>query len=148
MKIRLNWGFGVTCGYALFALSTAGFVVFAMNQQVDLVSPDYYAESLQQDAHADAARRAEALGERVSIDVGARAVEVRIPEELVSTAKGTIRFYRPSNAAADRVVPLALDKTGLQRAPLDGLAPGAWRVKLEWTASGLAYYVEQPMWVP
>lgn len=46
MTIRLHWGTGIALAYTTFALATIGFVVFAMQRPVDLVSADYYADAL------------------------------------------------------------------------------------------------------
>ena len=54
MKFRFHLGVAVVAFYALFALSTIGFVAFAMSQDVDLVSSDYYARSLEHDRHMQA----------------------------------------------------------------------------------------------
>ena len=72
MRITFNWGTGIAAVYTVFALATTGFVTFAMSQRVDLVSSDYYAQSLRQDqriaaeqqralARAAAVRRADRL---------------------------------------------------------------------------------------
>ena len=52
MKIRVHWGVAVAVFYTAFALSTVGFVAFAMTRDVDLVSVDYYqqiAENIETD---------------------------------------------------------------------------------------------------
>ena len=58
MRITFNWGTGIALVYIAFAVATTGFVTFAMNRSVDLVSADYYAQSLQQDQQMDAEQNA------------------------------------------------------------------------------------------
>jgi hypothetical protein len=59
-----------------------------------------------------------------------------------------VTLYRPSHAAADRVVPLALDVRGEQRVPVAGLESGRWIVKLAWQVQGRHYYREEAVQVP
>ena len=61
MSIKLNWGTGIALVYAIFAAATTGFVTFAMNRSVDLVSNDYYTQALRQDERMQAERNTQAL---------------------------------------------------------------------------------------
>jgi hypothetical protein len=144
MKLRMNWGLGIALTYAGFACGTLGVVAFATTQPIDLVSADYYARSLHQDARREAIARATALGTELRIETAAdeREVLVALPPAQAPTASGVFRWYRPSDARADRVVALRVDRDGRQRLSLTDLAPGYWVLQLEWTADGHAYYDE------
>ena len=63
MKMRVHWGVAVAVFYTAFALSTVGFVAFAMTRDVDLVSDDYYAQALAHDRHMQAVANGDALGD-------------------------------------------------------------------------------------
>jgi nitrogen fixation protein FixH len=144
MRVRFNWGTGITLTYTAFALATSTFVAFAMNRRVDLVSPDYYAQSLQLDRRMAAERNALALGARLSVvEVSARRLRLSLPRELAPHATGTIRLYRASSAAEDRDIALAVSADGYQDIPLDGLARGRWTVQVQWTALGRGYFVQR-----
>lgn len=146
--MRLNWGAAVAGIYTAFALATTAFVTFAMGRPVDLVQPDYYAQSLRQDERMEAVANAEHLGAMAGIAVVDRAVEVALPPAHAATAKGTITLYRPSNASADRKAEVSIDAAGRQRVSLDKAAPGLWIVQVAWTAQGRAYYFERQITVP
>jgi hypothetical protein len=150
MTARLHWGTGIALVYTAFALATVGFVVFAMSRQVDLVSPEYYAQALGHDARMAAKANADALGASLVVDVRpeARAVAIEWPAAIAGDVRGTATLYRPSSAALDRTVPLSPDAEGRQVLALDGLAPGAWRLHLEWTSHSVAYYVERDLVTP
>ena len=144
MTVRFNWGTGIALTYTAFALATSTFVALAMDRRVDLVSTDYYAQSLQHDRRMEAERNALALGPRLSIaEVSARTIRIGLPREFAPQATGTIRLYRASSAAEDRDIPLALNADGNQDVSLDGLASGRWTVHLQWTALGRDYYVQR-----
>ena len=147
MRIEMNWGTGIALVYTSFAVATTGFVAFAMGRSVDLVSPDYYAESLRQDQRMDAERNARALQPAPGIRVIGRVAEIVLPPAHAAGARGTITFYRPSNSHADRTFPLALSKDGEQRLQIDRMQIGSWLVQVRWTVSGRDYYFEQPVFV-
>jgi nitrogen fixation protein FixH len=150
MTIRIHWGIAVAMFYAAFALSTVGFVVFAMTQDVQLVSDDYYARSLAHDGHMQAVANADALGTalRVEVHSKARVVHVQWPAELAAQVRGAATMYRPSNARADTSVPLVPGADGSLDIPTTGLAPGHWRLQLRWTAAGRDYYAERDLRLP
>jgi hypothetical protein len=139
-----NWGVGIATVYAVFTGATLGFVTFAVTEHVDLVSPDYYADSLAHDARQAAASRALALGAGFRIETGAdgRTISIRWPSSARPDA-GAIRLYRPSNSAADRVERVSADAANQQTLHVNGLAAGGWTVQCEWSSGGASYYAEQ-----
>jgi nitrogen fixation protein FixH len=150
MSFRWHWGHSIAAVYVVFAASTIGFVVFAMGQRVDLVSTDYYEQSIQLDARRAAEANTRALGAGFSIAATAdgQRVTVRWPANAVAGAEGTLTLYRPADATADRRTPMAPDATGAQTLSLAGLAPGRWTVQVEWTAAGRAFYAAHDVIVP
>ena len=149
MRLTWNWGTGVATVYSVFAMSTIGFVTFAMSRPVSLVSGDYYEQSLREDAKRQAVANAAALWTSVSLAVGEPGrLDLRLPLEQAAIAQGTITFYRASDAAQDRVVPMRLTADGTQAVPLQGLAAGQWLAQLRWTAQGREFYLTRPIVVP
>ncbi|MEO8076706.1 MAG: FixH family protein [Acidobacteriota bacterium] len=145
MTLKWNWGTGIALVYSTFALSTIGFVAFAMNRPVSLVSDDYYEQSLHEDARREAVANAAALGPRVALTrTDDQDLVVHLPAEQAGAA-GSLTLYRASDSASDRRVPLALRPDGTQRVSLHGLQAGQWLAQLRWAANGHAYYTEQPL---
>lgn len=150
MKSRWNWGTAAAAAYVLFVAGTLSMVALAMERPVDLVSPDYYADSLKQDQRMAAIAHVTALDADVkaSVEVSTRSITIAIPPRAAAGATGTVTLYRPSNALADRVVPLAVDRTSIVRVSTDGLIPGRWVLKVDWQAQDTAYYFEQTISLP
>jgi hypothetical protein len=146
----MNWGLGVTIVYTVFALSTLGFVAFAMTQSPDLVAPDYYERSLAMDQRMAAEENVLALGAAFQCDPqpDGRSVVITLPDGQAASARGTVTMYRPSNSHEDRITPLVLDAQGIAHVPLAGLARGYWKLQVQWRASGRPYYYERPVTVP
>ena len=144
MSINLHWGKALALAYAVFAAATMGFVVFALRRPVELVAADYYAQSLRQDDLAAAVRNVGELDGAASIaQTGDRMIAVSVPAAQASSARGAITLYRPSDSTADRIFDLRPGASGRQQLSLDGLAAGAWLVRVRWTAQGRAFYLEQ-----
>lgn len=172
--MRINWGVAITGVYITFAAATMSFVIFAIGRPVELVSADYYEQSLKHDAHRQAITNAEALGDavRIAAAADAPAIEIAIgmpvelprsmqvsdmpvsdtavtdPRAATGTVTGTVTLYRPSDRTADRVTPLSLDREGRQRIRVDGAAHGRWTVKLAWRAGEREFYRERIVWLP
>lgn len=144
--MKMNWGTGIAATYIAFATATSGFVVFAMNRPVSLVSPDYYADSLREDEQLAAIRNAQALATPAAIrSHEPDLIRVSIPVATASTARGSITFYRASDVAADRTFELKPDVRGEQDIRVRDFARGLWLVQLRWSADGRQYYSEQPI---
>ena len=144
-----HWGIGITLVYATFATATIGFVAFAMQQQVDLVSADYYPRSLTHDARMAATARADGLGDAFSIAVepDARHITIAWPTGM-RVHTGEITLYRASDAAADRTIAASPSPEGRQTVPVDDLPRGAWIVRVDWAAAGQAFFAERRVMLP
>ena len=46
MKLKLSWGTGIVISFVVFMSSTLAVVIYLMNQDVDLVTRDYYKKEL------------------------------------------------------------------------------------------------------
>jgi nitrogen fixation protein FixH len=148
VRLRMHWGVAVALFYSVFALSTVGFVVYAMSRDVNLVSEDYYARALAHDGRVQALANADALGAGVGATVAAEHVRVRVPAAMASLVRGTVTLYRPADARADRTVALVPAADGTQSLTIAGLAPGLWRLQMQWSADGHDYYAERDIRIP
>jgi nitrogen fixation protein FixH len=148
MKLRMHWGLAVAMFYTAFALSTVGFVAFAMTRDVDLVSEDYYARALAHDRHMQAVANGDAIGTTATVTVASGQVRLHLPEAMVPDTRGTATLYRASDARADRAVALRPSADGAIVIPTTGLAPGRWQLRIQWSSGGRDYYLERGLRLP
>lgn len=148
VRVRMHWGVAVALFYSLFALSTVGFVVYAMSRDVDLVSEDYYGRALAHDGRVQALANADALGAAVGATVAADHVRVRVPPAMAPQLRGTITLYRPADARADRTVAFVPGADGTQTLATAGMVAGRWRLQMQWSADGHDYYAERDIRIP
>jgi hypothetical protein len=136
---KLNWGWRIAIVYTFFAVSTIGFVAFAMTKKVELVRADYYEHSLEHDATSAARARATALDDAVKINETAQKITVLLPAHHAN-ASGKITFYRPSAVSLDRSITIV---KGSAEALTSDLLPGRYRLVIEWKHNSQDYLAER-----
>lgn len=148
-KRNSKWGIGIAALYGGFVLFILACVGYASLQHFDLVEPHYYEKTLAYQGQIDKLNRTAALAERpvISFSPMTQAVTIEFPA-YQRTVDGNLLFYRPSVAAMDFSVPLALDTLRTQTIMDRRLSSGYWRAKLTWTMNGDEYFVEQDLLVP
>lgn len=145
------WPWALSGILALFFTGAVSFIVFAVQQDMDLVRPDYYDQEIRYQEHLDRLERTRRLGEGLRLEerFGEGRVVFHLPAKQSGAAvTGSLRFYRPSNARLDRVVEVLPDPAGRQSIPLAGLAPGLWRVQAGWRVDGQEYGADWTLVVP
>lgn len=145
---RNFWPHAIIAWFVIFASALAAWIAFAVRQNLDLVRPDYYEEEIRYQGQLDRLNRTAVIRNEVGIfhDTLRREVTLRLPAaHLAPSLAGHIRFYRPSDAALDFQVPLAVDAAGLQRIGTGALRGGLWKVRALWNSAGQEYFFEQIM---
>lgn len=142
-KSKFNWGTGILITIIIFMIITIGTVVFLMNQDVDLVTSDYYNKGIQHQEQIDRVNRTNLMDEPVQINSEKDIVRFIFPKSFVQKSlNGTIQFYRPSNSKKDFSLPISIDTTAQQIVSTQNLEKGYWTVKLNWSQDSVEYYKE------
>ena len=140
---RFHWGWRIGLVYTAFALSTLGFVAFAMTQRVDLVRDDYYQESLRTAAAQAELHRGRMAGIVLRVD-DAKLI-IRMP--YAPDGSLSVHLYRPDNPALDQQMKTTVGDDGVAIVPLHGADSGRWRVIARWVYGGQSYVYEQTILV-
>ena len=141
------WLWGVVGSLGLYMIGIVIFVIFAFNQDNDLVTPDYYEADLKYDqrqAQALSAIEARAVPE---ISIKTTHIEIFFPQFNVGKHSGTIIFYRAQLASMDRKVILELDEEGKIRIPKESVANGKWKLIFNWNNGVSNFFHEEEIWV-
>ena len=144
--IRNLWPYAIIAWFVIFASALAAWTTFAVRQKTDLVRADYYEEEVRFQSQLDRLNRTSAIRGEVAIghDATKREVTLQLPASHLSPRPtGHIQFYRPSNAALDLKVPLAVDAAGRQRIGTGALRGGLWKMRVQWSGAGQEYFFEQ-----
>lgn len=136
---RFHWGWRIGIVYSAFALSTLGFVAFAMTQRVDLVREDYYQESLRTTAAQQEVQRGRTSG--ITVRVEQSMLRIRIP--AVPQGAVSVQLYRPDNPSFDQQHNVQQVSDGSFVLPLAGIARGRWRLIVRWRSDDRVVVHEQ-----
>jgi nitrogen fixation protein FixH len=143
---RSLWPYAIA-GYFLLAIcGMAAFITWAVRQNMDLVRPDYYEHEMLFQKQIEAVNRTQPFAHElaVSYDAQQQSLLLRVPPTHVgSQFHGTAHLYRPSDARLDRRIELKPALDGTQVIEGAKLAPGLWKVRLDWTFQDKSFAFEQ-----
>lgn len=144
---RNAWPVAIVAFFAVFATFLAVFVVWAVGQKQELVAENYYEQEVRYQQRLDKVNRTQVIAGQaaVTFDAARNCIVVALPPAQAQGASGRIHFYRPSDARLDREVSLALNPTGVQTLDAKSLTSGLWKVRVEWTAQGQDYFLDQAL---
>jgi nitrogen fixation protein FixH len=139
------WPYAIIGYFAVFITGIVVFIIWAVRQDMELVRPDYYEHEILFQRQIDRQKRALELGAAAAVnyDAARRSLHVTIPASHAAAARGTIHFYRPSEAKLDHHVPLQPAADGSQQIDVKPLRNGLWRIAVQWTADGREYHLER-----
>jgi hypothetical protein len=148
---RNYWPYGIVAAFVVCAGFLTTLIVFANSHRAELVSADYYEQEIRYQSRMEQAGRAQALSAPagVRLDPAQHQIVISLPvEHARPQPSGLIHLYRPAAAGQDRRIDLDPDIRGEQRLDMAGLAPGLWRVRIQWKAGGADYYADQKLVIP
>jgi hypothetical protein len=132
--------------FAVFILGTAALVSFSIFHREDLVTADYYEQTLRHQEQIDRVERTQPLRAHVRVVYSPEREQMLIslpPQPADDPPTGSIHLYRPSAAREDRRFDLDLDPLGHQALDARDLPEGLWRVRVRWTAAGNDYAIDE-----
>lgn len=148
-KPRYNpWPIGIVVFFIGFSLFTAGLVVFASRQKMDLVRGDYYDEEIRYQEQLNRMNSTLPIANQVAIRYEPRThrITVALPSSQAGhKMTGRIRLYRPSDESLDKEITLAVNPDGVQQVDATKLPGGLWQVRLYWSVDGKDYYFGQSL---
>ncbi|HEY4650915.1 MAG TPA: FixH family protein [Pontibacter sp.] len=139
------WPYMIVLAMVLFMGYIAMFVYKAMNQDVDLVSKDYYQQEVQYQQQIDKVRRTQALGDvMLNYNADQHAILLQLPATYAGKSlTGTITLFRPSDDTMDKQLPLQLGRDQSQLLETADLQSGLWKVRVDFSDGEATYYTEK-----
>jgi hypothetical protein len=141
----ISWGVRISILYIGFALFIIFMVWKSFGQNIDLVADDYYNKELEYNGQMEKTRRASELSHKLDWKIEEKSLVLVFPGIADG---GTILFQRPSDALYDRSFTIDANTDSLVVLSLDQFKKGMYRLKVDWSMSGLAYYNEQVVVIP
>jgi len=142
--MKISWGYRVMFLYVGFAGLIIYFVTRSMNEKVDLVTPDYYAQELKFQDKIESINRNNELTSALSIDYSDAGIIITYPSDLQNkTITGAINIFRPSDKSKDQTIEITPDKEMKQTINTASLSKGMYRIKVDYEVDGSGYYSEK-----
>jgi hypothetical protein len=139
----MNWGTRIVIMYLGFVALIVTMVVYSMRQQVDLVTPDYYAKELKYQSNIDKANNHNQLNSSLKCTLNGDNIIIEFPEEHKSeTITGEVLVYKPSDAKSDKIINIEATN-GQMIIPASVFSKGMYKVKIDWIVNEKSFYFEQ-----
>ncbi len=141
--MKFNWGTGILLALVLFLAASAAFIIFAINQDVNLVHKDYYEKGVDYSEQMKVISRSEPFAVKVETQFAETGLQIRLDSLLATEIdSGKIVLYRPSGKDFDLEFQLEKNKTDFQVAA-ENLIAGRYILKVSWFSEGLKYEVDK-----
>ncbi len=113
-------------------------------QNIDLVSANYYDQEIQYQKQINRLSNSSDLQTKVAVVVGIGVVTIQFPDTFEnSKLTGKIAFFKPDNAANDFEVTLKLNEKLTQQISTEKLPSGRWNIKISYVDGVKEYYSEE-----
>lgn len=141
--MKWNFGTGIAVVYSIFALSMVATAIRSTHYDVGLVKKDYYADDLAYQAHFNKVQNDKSSVERLKISRDTEgALFLSFPKNQVAP-NGSITFFRPSKMGIDQTFAIKTTADNTMRIPTHNLMNGLWKIQINWSANGTAFYREE-----
>ncbi len=142
----LYWPIGITLTLLVFVGFLVGSLLYSRTIPENLVTENYYENSIHFQQQIDRVKRTGDLLEGVKWQhqPSQKSVIIQLPSQARSAStNGTITLFRPSDAKQDRAIPLNIDQDGKQVLNVADLEKGFWRAFISWRDNEKEYYTEE-----
>lgn len=146
--MKFNWGYKIAAFYIVFVAGIMYLVIRSSQQQMDLVTTDYYAQELKYQDKIDQSKRAEALTEPIRYKVSATAILIEFPKEFMGkNITGNVQLYYPADEKKDILANVQTTQNQFQLV-IPEKSSGMHILKVNWEVAGVSYYFEEPVFMP
>ena len=138
----MNWGHGIAIFFACFVAFMLFLVVKSHQQNIDLVTENYYEQELKYQQQIDKVQNTKDLKEGVKVSHSKGSIAIHFPK-MAESISGNVQIFRPSDARFDMESTLSPDVEGRQQIATTELPAGYYRIKINWKAGAKEYYTEE-----
>ena len=139
--MKINWGTALIIFFVIFFVWVFSFVFFAMRQNDDLVTDDYYQKGAKYSDQIKINQRSLAYQDSIQINIAGNQVQIALSKGLIASADSLqVYFFRSSDKTKDlRLLfkaagsPFMIDKKQLMH--------GRYQVYLTWSLKNENYSI-------
>lgn len=134
----MNWGHGLTLSFIAFAGLMIFMAVKSFQQNIDLVTEDYYQAEIKYQQRIDEIENVD-INSAVNIHQFDQYIQLVFKETPES---GSVHLYRPSDSQFDQNFNIT-DLESSMVIPLEGVTTGLYVLKISWESRGKKYYQQK-----
>lgn len=131
-------------GLGLFMAYIFQFVYRSMGDDAHLVSKDYYQNEIAFQSHINKVERSFDMKKNTAISLNSSTIIIELPK-TVSSAKGMILLYNPTNPDLDKKIPFNFTTNNPIQLSTENMKVGDWTIKIDFETEGKGYYIERPI---
>lgn len=139
----MSWGWKIAILYGSFASLILFMVYMAMQQDVSLVAPDYYTQTLTFQNEMEQRELTNSTGKKPLIEPLREAEMVTVTFPMDDAVTGKVWLYRPSDSSQDEHSTFSVAAGEPVVLAMKGKPFGLWRIKVTFNAGGQDYLTEQ-----
>jgi hypothetical protein len=145
----MNWGHKIAITFVLFFLLMSYMVVRSFQENIDLVTDDYYGKELVFQDQINKVENLKYLETVVKSKFEKQGIVVQFPKHKEPSAfSGNIWLYRPSEAKGDHQYAIKIGESYNQIITSADFRSGKYVLKIDWSDGDRDYYQEIAIVVP
>lgn len=147
--VNISWGTKILILIGSFIALMGTLVTMAFQQDIELVSEDYYAQELVYQDRINQMNNANALDEKITHKIAPVGIQFQFPSIFKNKdVNGEIFFFCPSDEQKDYSAPIILNNDAQQFISADNFSKGRYDLKIKWTADDKTYFSEEVIVIP
>lgn len=144
--MKINWGTGIALTLVVFVGSMFFLIWISYQQELNLVSDDYYIKGLKYEEQIEKQRNTASLDTKISFNEDANQIIIQFPTlDSLQKPSGSIYFYKPSDNKLDRRFKIQLNDSLCQYIQKKELVKGYTVIKVDYIWGGKSYYQESSL---
>lgn len=144
-KNRSPWPLGIVVVLGIFATFIVTIAVFLSKKNFDLVSTDYYSQSVNYNDIMSARGAFDSLAEKPSVLVNdsKQQINFSFPSAYASKVGNlSVQFFKPDDAKQDFEMPIEQLVSKDLNLDYSSMRKGIWNLSLHWEMNGTSYLLE------
>ena len=144
----MSWGYKISILYGSFVVMMVTLVVLSSQQDIPLVTEDYYEKDLVYETQMQRIANSKTLEQDVEVkyDSKQQIISVQFPKEM-NDLTGEILCFRPSQEGIDFTLDIDNLEENAMTFGTSEMLNGRWKIKITWENDGEIYYKETTVYI-
>jgi hypothetical protein len=139
----MNWGWKIALLYGSFVVMMLTLVFLCTQQEIPLVTENYYEKDLNYEEHIQREANSRTLTTDIQVKYNAQSqlVTLIFPNNF-EQFEGDVLVFRPSAEGEDFTLPIAVNEKKEMVFGASEMRKGFWKLKINWQGDEMIFYKE------